>query len=112
MPRAIGQRTPFSIVKNEGTAQYHIWRSIRFLRRFTVVELAATVTRSTFNSVHSYVKCLRQAGYLATEAGKAEHRRAIYRLVRNTGPLAPELRRRDRAVYDPNIETVFPRSVA
>lgn len=57
-----------------------------------------------------YCRTLLRAGYLRCEV-KADGagRRASYRLVKNTGPRPPELRR-IRALWDPNTEAFIPQT--
>jgi hypothetical protein len=109
MPRHQGQRTPFNRERNEGSKQYKLWRSMRVLRRFTVPDLIATAPGTKRKSVQCYVVRLARVGYLAREPREGNDIQ-IYRLVRNTGPYAPMLRRGD-AVYDPNKKAVFDREV-
>lgn len=96
---------PFDPKKNEASAQYDIWRSMRVLRRFTLPELVSTVTTTTQKSIYTYVWRLKRAAYLASDRPKKTER-TVFRLLRDTGPYAPMLRR-DGTVYDANKKAVF-----
>lgn len=80
---------------------------MRILRTFTVPDLTATADASETNTV-KYVRGLYRAGYLRCVRQKDSGRRGghpVYRLVRDTGPLAPRLQR-DGTTYDPNRHQV------
>jgi hypothetical protein len=84
----------------------NLWRSMRILRSFTRGQLAAVVEREP-GSVSRYVTALHRAGYLRrTQIIEAGRRGASWRLVRDTGPVAPVLRR-NGTVYDPNNDTLY-----
>lgn len=83
------------------------WSSMRILPQFTVPDLVATAEIGESNA-GKYVQGLAVFGYLRIIQPKAEGRKgghAVYKLIRNTGPLAPRLRT-DGWVYDPNTGDV------
>lgn len=67
-----------------------MWNTMRVMRVFTVLDLmmAAEVQR---NTAHTYLMRLKRAGYVrVTKPGGNRHgERAIYLLVRNSGPKSP-----------------------
>lgn len=79
-----------------------VWKAARILKVFTIKCLQETADIS-YSSVCSYLAILRQAGYLHQES---EGYGATFRLVRDTGPLPP-VAKRDRSVFDQNLEEVF-----
>lgn len=91
-----------------GTPQGNLWRSMQRLRSFSPTDIAAVSDTPSvavgLDDATAYCQMLLRAGYLRVER-KAVHgkREAIYRLIKNTGPHAPVVRR-IRAVVDPNLE--------
>lgn len=90
-----------------GSREANMWRAMRGLNAFSPIDIAAHADTGTVSvSVddarayigvlfrHDYLRCVRKA-----DPSKA--REASYKLVRNTGPKAPVLKR-IRAVLDPN----------
>lgn len=104
MPRVQGQRTPFNGERNRDSGQHRIWTTMRVMRRFTQLDLVAPSSAAR-RTVKDYVLRLCRAEYL-TRTELPHNQPHIYRLVRDTGPYAPVLRR-DGTVFDPNIERVF-----
>lgn len=89
------------------TVQGNIWRSMRGLKAFTAVDLAAHSNTAeihvTIEATREYCQMLVRAGYLRIERkGLPGRREAIYRLIQNTGP-RPPCERRVRAVFDENL---------
>lgn len=90
-----------------------MWRSIRVLKRFDLVELALTA-EVTEASAKQFVSCLLRAGILRRERrGHAvTGQRSIYALAGRFGPRPPIVRqrredgRRIQEVVDPNTGTV------
>jgi len=86
------------------------WQSMRILREFSLADLQVTA-EVTYDSAKKYVRLLERAGYLlrvVRHSGQPGSY-ARWRLVRDSGPVAPILRgglRPDR-VYDPNLQEVF-----
>lgn len=98
-------RTPEEEPK--GTPQTNMWRTMRKARIFSAVdvELMSRTGEVDVNSVMAkkYCRLLCNAGYLNAEVkavpGKQQ---AVYRLIRDTGPIPPQPRR-VRAVWDGNL---------
>lgn len=97
------------VTQGAGTA--NLWRSMRMLTRFTALDLglhsttpSVSVTEAT---AQSYCSMLLSTGYLRVvqKADPVKGRKAIYRLIRNTGPKAPMIQR-VKQVYDPNTGDV------
>lgn len=91
----------------QATVQGNLWRSMRGLRAFTPVDLAAHSCTETVPvdevAAQAYCQSLTRAGYLRVERKAVPGRRqAIYRLVRDTGPQPPS-ERRVRAIWDGNL---------
>lgn len=97
------------------------WRAIRqkSLEIITVgivvrqVALPGQDTGSLKHHAAHYLCALATAGYLERlerlPSGKRGSQGVMrYRLVRNTGHLAPIIRKSDRVIYDPNTGDVFP----
>ena len=94
----------------QGSGTEAMWRTMQVLGEFTADDLAhhATTDRCSVSPVTaaSYVQTLARAGYLrivspASNAGG----RAVYRLIRRSGPRPPQVQRVKR-VYDPNTGEV------
>lgn len=90
-----------------GKIRHDLWQTMRLAKEagqtFTVPWLMATAEAGK-SSVYSYVWALRRAGYVAQVRVKntgALGNRAEYRLIRDTGPLAPKLTNH-REIVDPN----------
>lgn len=101
-PTGTGRRTP----------EINLWTAMRRLRAFTPTDLAAHADTEevpvSVDLARTYCRDLVSAGYLAV-AQKAVPglREAHYRLLRNTGPRAPTLRRA-LCLVDPNLREVSP----
>lgn len=97
------------VTQGAGTA--NMWRSMRMLARFSAVDLAAHSTTETVNvseaTAQSYCSMLARTGYLRVvqKADPVRARKAVYRLVRNTGPRPPMIQR-VKQVFDPNTREV------
>jgi hypothetical protein len=68
-----------------------MWKSMRMLRVFTTADLEATAEVS-YNHAKKYVRALGEAEYLVMAQPRKSGvtgGHASYRLVRNTGPVAP-----------------------
>ncbi len=85
-------------------ARTRIWRSMRILRRFTVPDLAATADASVENT-RKYLRDLTRARYVRKITIEVPRRgvegRAIFALVKDTGPFAPS--HAAGGIFDPNI---------
>lgn len=96
----------------QGAGVTNIWRSMRMLNTFSVVDLvlhsSTPSTKVTESTVKSYVSMLLTTGYLRVvqKSNPVKGRQAIYRLVRNSGPKPPMIQR-VKQVYDANTGEVF-----
>ncbi len=93
-----------------GSAQGNMWRAMRSCRSFCPTDLAMLASNDmvkvTVEDATAYCQMLNRANYLRVERKAVPPaREAIYRLIRNTGPGAPTLRR-IRAVVDPNLNEI------
>jgi len=103
----------FVRLPSEGrTAEDNMWTSMRKLRSFTPVEIAAHSTTDTVSVTRDqaalYCRALLGADYLTVtrKAAPMMKREPIYRLVDETGPLPPVITR-VRAVRDPNTGRII-----
>ena len=100
----------------QGAGTENMWRSMRMLTQFSWQDIAAhsttpSVTVSS-DSAKTYCGMLLKCGYLRViPKADTRGRLAIYRLVRNSGPLPPMIQRVKR-VYDPNTRAVYGEEVA
>jgi len=90
-------------------AQTRAWQSMRILRIFTLPQIVITAEIS-HNNLRKYARKLERAGYLHRlphlNVGRpGSHIR--YRLVQDSGPLAPMPRKWSDEVYDQNLKQVF-----
>lgn len=80
-----------------------LWQAIRQLRICDSAQLA-TLTQQNQGAISRYLKFLADHNYLGVQSGNASGKAGswiAYRLVNDTGPLAP-MKRRDDSLYDPN----------
>lgn len=103
-PGPRGPRDKVRVVKN--TLRERVWRSMRFRGKFTVPDLVCdaatpTDTRATDN-IHCYLRALWKAGYVTALPRRAEGGFKVWRLSRNTGPLAPIVLTKVAAIRDRN----------
>lgn len=88
------------------TSLHNMWQAMRGLKAFSVQDIAVWGTTEavqvSLDAARSFASALLQAGYLRVErkAMPGKHD-AIYRLVKNTGPIPPMVRRVE-AVVDLN----------
>lgn len=107
-PRLRRDGTPVT----QGGGTENMWRSIYMLREFTHEDIAQHATTSDVTvspeTARAYIGFLMRCGYLKVlrKAQPIKGRLAQYRLIRNTGPLPPQVQRVKR-IYDPNIKEVF-----
>lgn len=87
-----------------------VWQSMRILRRFDTADLVATAEAGR-SGVEKYVRALGAAGFLRLIEARVNGRpgsRDQWALVRDTGPLAPIVRReKSRTVYDANTRATW-----
>lgn len=89
-----------------GSPQGNMWRTMRSIGAFSPVDLAAHSCTDTVqvsrDDAAAYCQTLLRAGYLKVERkARPGRQEAIYRLIQNTGPKPPVIRR-VRAVIDQN----------
>ncbi len=102
------QKDGSPVTMGGGTAS--MWRTMRMMPQFTVVDLVAHSPEKTpvkITSAKDYCKMLSKAGYLRVmrKANPFQKRFALYKLIRNHGPLPPQIQRVQQ-VFDPNIGKV------
>lgn len=111
-----GQDTPRPRTRTRGLRQ-RAWWVMRARRVVSLPELLSTLAdgseRDAGANLAKYVRVLARAGYLAElpqrMAGQSPQSNGYkrYRLARDNGRLAPVLRQRQGAVYDPNTGELF-----
>lgn len=99
-------------VPKRATIRQRAWNAMRITRTFTVADLTTAVARPGDGDVEEnlrrYVNALTRSGYLARAARRrpgtapGSNGYAIYSLVRDTGPVAPVVSRKQGAVHDFN----------
>ncbi|WP_107495299.1 hypothetical protein [Thalassobius sp. I31.1] len=94
----------------QGTGNINMWRTIRMVKQFTPRDLALQSSTEevgvTEATARTYCTMLLKAKYLRViQKAVPGKRQAIYRFVRDTGPLPPQIQR-VKQVYDPNINEV------
>jgi hypothetical protein len=93
----------------QGQGRQNIWRSMRILKRFDLATIWAVSGTEEHpvarEEVKTYVRYLTKAGYLK-KMGEGE--KAVYMIIRYTGPKAPMIQR-VKQIWDPNLkEVVWP----
>ncbi|MDF2141220.1 hypothetical protein [Paenirhodobacter sp. CAU 1674] len=108
-----GPKAPSGRVREQpNTLRERAWRSMRMRRRFTVLDLVAdAATASDGNptdNLQRYLRALRRAGFVVEFARRAEASAPTsngykrWMLSRDTGPRAPVVLSKVRAVHDFN----------
>ena len=95
----------------QGAGVENMWRSMQKLSQFSWQDVAihsttdiVTVSAST---AKTYCSMLLKCGYLrVVQKANSHGRPAVYRLIRNNGPLPPMIQR-VKQVYDPNTREVY-----
>lgn len=105
-PRVKKDGTPVTM----GQGITNLWRSMRGLSQFTPHDLALHSTTDSVlvaeNTARTYCGMLLRANYLRVlEKAVPGKRQATYKLIRNTGPLPPQIQR-VKQVYDLNLQEV------
>lgn len=94
----------------QGLGVEQMWRTMRMLKEFTSRDLALHASTDTVvvneATAKSYCSMLLTCGYLRCTQKATSSRQASYRLIRNSGPLAPQIQR-IKQVFDPNLKEVF-----
>lgn len=98
---------PDGRARREETIQGNCWRVMRRLANFSPTDIAAHANTQACNvsvaDAQTYCQLLSRAGYLKVVRKALPGRReAVYRLIKNTGPMPPR-ERRVRAVFDDNL---------
>lgn len=95
----------------QGAGVENLWRSMRGLAEFSPRDLAAHSTTTDVEvtewTAKSYCQMLLKTGFLRVvqKAEPSKGRQAVYRLIRNSGPLPPQIQR-VKHVFDPNTQQV------
>lgn len=92
-----------------------LWAALRIKGKASIpelLELAGDGERDFSNAAQKFLKALSRAGYLRElrrEPGTAPTSNGFkrYQLLRDTGPEAPQLRVRQRQLFDPNTQETF-----
>ncbi|MEW6708282.1 MAG: hypothetical protein AB1403_00530 [Candidatus Riflebacteria bacterium] len=79
-----------------------MWQSMRCLQNFTADNIVATADVG-LSSAQKFIKALLNANYVAVCEKKGF--RVTYRLIRDTGPHAPEIGRNRDFVFDVNLKS-------
>lgn len=95
-----------------GTVEGNLWRTMRTQALFSPTDLMAMSSTPsvavTLPDAVAYCEALAAADYLAVVRKPVPGKReAVYRLVENTGPRPPVVRR-VRALVDPNLGSTIP----
>lgn len=83
-----------------------MWQSMRILVVFSVPDLISTA-EVVPNTARKFTQALERFEYLTQARANVSGRKgsfAVWRLVKNTGPYAPVIRREGRGIYDPNLD--------
>lgn len=92
----------------QGEIYDQLWRGMYMLKSFSFIDLVQHASLEISEATaKDYCKRLLGAGYLRVERKADPHRSQIakYRLIRNSGPMAPQVQRVQR-IYDPNTGLV------
>jgi len=96
----------------QGAGTENMWRTMRMLPAFSALELAAHSTTESVNvseaTAQSYCSILSRTGFLRVvrKADPARARKAVYKLVRDSGPRPPMVQR-VKQVFDQNTREVY-----
>jgi len=75
---------------------------MRIMRVFTVADIEATAEIKHCNAC-KVIRTLIKCGYVVKVNGRKGKKSNRYRLVKDTGPKALELKRHEKALYDCNL---------
>jgi hypothetical protein len=95
---------------SQGNGNQNMWRAMRGLREFSPLDLTVhsntDSTTVTLTTAKAYCMMLMKAGYFrVVQKAKPPLTPAKYRLIRDTGPKAPQIQR-VKQVFDPNLNEV------
>lgn len=106
-------RKPFA-----DTIRQRAWNAMRIVGAFSTPDLVCAACEDPgdkdHHNIQRYCRALKEAGYLIEmpnrEAGSAETSNGFkrYRLLNNTGEIAPTFRNTKKEVFDHNTKEVFP----
>ncbi|WP_323036224.1 hypothetical protein [Pararhodobacter sp.] len=108
MFRVTAESFPASSISRRQSPDGNMWLAMRKLGgAFTPTDIAAHATTEAVSvsreDAQAFCQMLVRAGYLRVQRKAAPPRReAVYRLIKNTGPMPPR-ERRVRAIWDPNL---------
>lgn len=92
---------PIAVLRTK-SAENDMWTAMRMMTTFDPVDIAAHASTDP-DLARGYCRALSQIGYLrTTRTAVPGVRDAAYRLIRNTGPLGPRIRR-VRGIWDENL---------
>lgn len=102
-----------TLIADQMTARQALWNAMRspfFRSGFKLIDISVHASTDTLpvtqRSARLYISCLLRAEYLIVLQKGTRSEPTIWRLVRNTGPVAPKLLKTE-CVYDPNAEKIF-----
>ncbi|MGD9863055.1 MAG: hypothetical protein AB7S99_07575 [Pseudodonghicola sp.] len=105
-------RPHFGVKKVRNTLQERAWRSMRMRRRFTIMDIvedaATEEDGKPADTIGRYLRALRDAGYVRELPRRAEGSAITsngfkrWMLSRDTGPKAPSVRSKVKAIHDFN----------
>lgn len=103
---------PSILGEGEKTPEGNMWRAMRQYRQFSPLDIA-TVSNAggievSLEKARAYCRALLEAGYLRVlDRAVPGRREALYRLIQNTGPKPPTVRRVS-VLHDPNTDQLHP----
>ncbi len=99
---------PDGTIVTQGQGRRHMWKTIRKSRLFSLADLVAKSSTPThpvsFEEAETYIRYLEKAAYIRNEDGRPRPR-ALFRLIKDTGPLEPMVQR-IKQVWDQNLKKV------
>ena len=102
-----------TLIADQMTARQALWNAMRspfFRNGFKLIDISVHASTDTLEinqrSARLYISRLLRAGYLIVLQKGTNATPTIWRLVHNTGPVAPKLLKTE-SVYDPNAEKIF-----
>ncbi|CUW88018.1 hypothetical protein [Agrobacterium genomosp. 2] len=118
--RIVARQSATPVFKRDGTliadpmtARQALWNAMRspfFRNGFKLIDISVHASTDSLTvaqrSARLYISCLLRAGYLTVLQKGTRLEPTIWRLVRNTGPIAPKLLKTE-CIYDPNAEKIF-----
>ncbi|SDY54872.1 helix-turn-helix domain-containing protein [Citreimonas salinaria] len=101
-----------TVAQDVKTPEGNMWRAMRQYRQFSPLDITlvsnAGGVEVSIEKARSYCRALLEAGYLKViDRAVPGRREAMYRLIANTGPDAPVVRRVS-VLHDPNTDEFLP----